>query len=67
MKTWYANIIQKFFGKPQETIYSYMKVNLCEIPVGLVSGQDHLAQETVQLDGWGVGGRLGGVPGKAKT
>jgi hypothetical protein len=32
-----------------------MKVNLCEIPVGLVSGLDHLAQERVQ-----VVGRVGG-------
>jgi len=35
-----------------------MKVKLCEIPAGLVCGQDHLAQERVQLDeGWGEAGR----------
>lgn len=53
-----TQIKNKFFGKPQETIYSNMKVNLCEIPVGLVSGLDHLAQERVRLDGgWGEAGR----------
>jgi hypothetical protein len=57
MNTRYENKIQKFFGKPQETIYSNTKVNLCEIPVGLVSGLDHLAQEKVQLDGGGEAGR----------
>jgi hypothetical protein len=56
MNTWYANKIQKFFGKPQETIYSNTKVNLCEIPVGLVSGLDHLAQEKGPIVFGGGGG-----------